>query len=183
MQALRWWKGIQKCRPLSFFWTSTTALHYALWLGQIIPECNISSTNAGGICLKHSLNGVSSVTLITCLVEWVQPSSLGCREKTSWYLAKRDWAEAPSLGGQDSNPLRSNSSSNFSCLCFMVSLGTWRPGASSNASIKLVCTGTLVPMWLQLLSPLGPSSSGSGDMTYLFFTTTATFLMSLCNSL
>ena len=48
------------------------------------------------------LNGVSSVTLITCLVEWVQPSSLGSREKKSWYSARRDWAEATCFGGQNS---------------------------------------------------------------------------------
>ena len=39
------------------------------------------STNGHGICLHHSLNGTSSVTFIMCLVEWVQPSSLGSREK------------------------------------------------------------------------------------------------------
>ena len=98
MWVLRQQKSIQKCRPPSFFQTNTIALHHALWLGQITPESNIScrciltsSTNDGGICLKCSLNGVSSVTLITCSVEWIQP------------------------GGQASNPLRSNSSNNFSC--------------------------------------------------------------------
>ena len=40
--ALRCQKSMQKCRPPSFFWTSTTTLHHALWLGQIAPESNIS---------------------------------------------------------------------------------------------------------------------------------------------
>ena len=113
-----------------------------------MPESNIScrcvwtsSTNGGGIHLNHSLNGVLSVTLITCSVEWVQPSLLGSKEKTSWYSAKRDWAESTSSGGQDSNPLKSSSSNNFSCLCFTVSLGIWRPQVLSNASITPVCIG------------------------------------------
>ena len=51
---------------------------------QIAPDSSIShrwfqtsSTRGRGICLNHSLNGVSSVTFITCLVEWVQPNSGG----------------------------------------------------------------------------------------------------------
>ena len=116
-----------KMKPWSFFLTNSTALNHMLWLGQIAPESNIShkclwtsSTRGRGICLNHSLNGVSLVTLITCSVEHVQPSLLGSSEKTSWYSGKRDWAEASSMGGQDSKPLRSNSSNNFSCLCFTV---------------------------------------------------------------
>ena len=131
MWALRWQKSMQKHRPLSFFQTNTTALHHTLWLGQIMPESNIShkcaqtsSTNGSGICLKHSLYSVSLI----CLVEWIQPTSLGSREKTSWYSAKRDWVEAASLGGQDSNPLRSNYSKNFSCLCLTISSGAWGCG-------------------------------------------------------
>ena len=84
---------MQKCRLLSFFHTSTTVLHQTLWLGHIIPESNISqrcvwtsSTNGGGICLNHSLNEASSVTLITCSVEWVQLA--GFYGKMSWYLAR-----------------------------------------------------------------------------------------------
>ena len=84
---------------------------------------------------------VSLVTLITCSVEWVQLSSLASNEKTSWYSAKGHWVESTRSGGHDSNPLRSNSWNNFSCLCFMVSLGIGRPCASSNASITLVCMG------------------------------------------
>ena len=129
-------------------WTSTTALHHAFWLGQIMSESNISqkcawtsATNCGGICLNDSLNGTSSVTLIICLIEWVQPSSLDSREKMSWYSAKRDWAELTSSGGQDSNPLKYIFSNNFSCLCPMVSLCGWLPQALCNASIipGLIC--------------------------------------------
>ena len=145
---LRHWKSIQKHRPLSFFLTNTTALHHVLWLGQIVPESNIShkclwtsSVRSRGIHLNCSLNEVLSVTLITCSVEWVQPSLLGSSEKTSWYSAKRDWVEATSLGGQDSNPLRSNFSNNFSCLCFTVNLGIWWPWSSSSTPVKPVCTG------------------------------------------
>ena len=123
---------IQKCRLQSFLLTNTTMLHHMLWLGQIVPEFNIFLQmlinllyKGYSIHLNHSLNGVSSVTLITCLVKWVQPSLLGSSEKTLWYLAKRDWAEATSSGGQDSKPLKYNSSNNFSCLCFTVNLGTW----------------------------------------------------------
>ena len=148
MWALRWQKSIQKCRPLSIFQTNTTVLHHELWLGQIVPESNIShrctwtpSTSGGGIHLNYSLNGVLLVTLITCSVTWVQTSLLGSREKTSWYSAKRNWAESASLGGQDSNPLRSNSSNNFSCLCFMVSFGIRRSCAPSNTFIMPVCIG------------------------------------------
>ena len=61
---------MQKCKPPSFFLTSTTVLHQVLWLGLMAPDSNISlrwfltsSTIGGGICLNHSLNGVSSVIL------------------------------------------------------------------------------------------------------------------------
>ena len=130
---------MQKCRPPSVFWTNTTALYHTLWLGQITPQSNISckcmwasSNNGRGIHLNHSLNGVSSVTLITCLVEWVQPSSLCSSEKMSWHSAKRDWVEAASSGSQDCNPLRSTSSNNFSSLCFTINLGVWWPWTISN---------------------------------------------------
>ena len=105
MWALRHQKSIQKCRPPSFFLTNTTALHHALWLGWIAPESSISckcvwtsSTNSRGIHLNHSLNGVSLVTLITCSVEWVQPSSLGSNEKMSWYSAQERLGRSHQLG-------------------------------------------------------------------------------------
>ena len=189
MWALRHWKSIQECRPPSFFLINTTALHHTLWLGQIAPESNISHkciwmspTNGEGMHLNHSLNGVSSVTSIMCLVKWVQPSSLGSNEKTSWYSAKREWVEATSSGGQDSNPLRSNSSNNFSCLCFTVSLGVWWLWTPSDASIKPVYTGgssthvtvTALATVVFFLRVWG--------YTILFLTTTVTFLLPLHNS-
>ena len=186
---LRWQKSIQKCRSLSFFGTNTTALHHALWLGQTMPESNISdrciwtsSTNGSGIHLKCSLNGVSLVHLTTCLVEWVQPSLLGSREKTLWYSAKRDWAESASLCGQDSNPLRSNSSNNFSCLCFMVNLGRWRPQAPVNASISPVCTGSCSTHVTAIALATGVFYLRVWGYAILFLTTTVTFLLQLCNS-
>ena len=38
----RQWKLMQNYRPPSFFLTNTTALHHALWLGQIGPDSSIS---------------------------------------------------------------------------------------------------------------------------------------------
>ena len=79
---------MQNCRPPSFFLTNTTTLHQALWLGLIAPDSSIShrwlqtsTTSSRGIHLNCSLKGVSSVTFIVCLVEWVQPSSVGSNEK------------------------------------------------------------------------------------------------------
>ena len=132
MQAFRWWKSIQNCKPPSFFHTNTTALHQALWLGLMAPDSNIShrwfltsSTNGGGIHLNCSLKEVSSVTFIICSVEWVQPNSAGSNENTSWYLARSWWAASTSLGAQESRPLKCNFSNNLPCLCLTVSLGVW----------------------------------------------------------
>ena len=49
----------------------------------------------------------------------------------SWYSARRDWVESTSSGGQDPNPLNSNFSNSFSCLCFKVSFSIWMPWTSS----------------------------------------------------
>ena len=142
MWALRWQKSMQKWRLPSFFQTSTTVLHHALWLGQIMPESSIShrcawtsSTNSGGICLNCSLNEALLVTLITCLVEWVQPSLQASKEKMSWYSARRYWADSASFGSQDPKLLNSNFSNTCSCLCSEVSYCVWMPWASSNVSI------------------------------------------------
>ena len=133
---------MQKHRLPSFFQTSTAALHHTLWMGWIIPESDIShrwaqisSTNSRGICLNHSLNRASSVTLVTCSVKWVQLSSQGSTEKMSWYSARNDWVESASSGGQDPKPLKSNFSNSFSCLWSAVSFSVWMPWASSNMSI------------------------------------------------
>ena len=87
-----------------------------------------SSTKGGGICLNCSLKGVSSVTLITYLVMWVQPISVGSNKKTLWYSAKsHSGAESANSRGHDSNPHRSSSSNSFPCLCLTVNLGVWGP--------------------------------------------------------
>ena len=121
---------MQNHRPPSFFLTNTTALHHALWLGLIVSDSSIShrwfqtsSTSGGGIYLNCSLKGLSSVTFIICLVEWVQPNSTGSNENTSWYLARSWWVASTSSGGQESNPLKSSSLNNFPCLCLTVNLG------------------------------------------------------------
>ena len=76
MCMFRWQKSMQNHKPPSFFLINTTALHHALWLGQIAPDSSISwrwlqtsLTRGRGIHLNHSLKGVSSVTLIVCSVE------------------------------------------------------------------------------------------------------------------
>ena len=120
----------------------------------------------GGIHLNCSLNGVLLVTLITCSVEWVQPSSLGSNEKILWYLAKRDGAEATSSGDQDSNLLRSNSSNNFSCLCFTVSSGIWCLWTPSDTSVKQVCTGGSGTHVTVTALATGVFSTESEDMPY-----------------
>ena len=129
---------MQNCRPPSFFLTNTTALHQALWLGQIAPDSSIScrwfqtsSTNGGGIHLNCSLNGVSSLPFIVCSIEWVQPNSTGSNENMSWYSARSWQVASASSGAQESNQLKSNSSSSLPCLCLTVSQGVWGPWGSS----------------------------------------------------
>ena len=114
---------MQNHRVPSFFLTNTTALHQALWLGQIAPESNIShrwfqtsSTNGGGIHLNHSLKGVSSVTFVMCSIEWVQPNPAESNENTSWYSARSQQAASTSSGAQESKPLKSNLLNNLLCL-------------------------------------------------------------------
>ena len=123
---------MQNHRLPSFFCTNTTALHQALWLGLIAPDSNIShrwfqtsSTNGRGICLNHSLKGVSSVTFIVCSMEWVQPDSAGSNENTLWYLARSLWAAPTSSGAQESKSLKSSSSNNLPCYCLTVSWEAW----------------------------------------------------------
>ena len=130
VHAFRWQKLMQNHKPPSFFLTNTTVLHHALWLGWIAPDSSISwrwlwasLTRGRGICLNHSLKGVSSVTLIVCSVEWVQPNSVGSNKNMLWYSAKSQWAVSASSWGQESNPLKSSSSNNFPCLCLTVSVG------------------------------------------------------------
>ena len=189
VQVLRWQKSMQTIYVDSFFQTNTTTLHHVLWLGWIVPESNIShksawtsSTNGGGICLNHSLNGTSSVTLITCFVEWVQLSLQGSREKMSWYSSRRDWAESASSGGQDPNSLKFNFSNSFSCLCSAVSYCGWMPRALSKASIipGIICgSGT----WLAATT-LATRTFFFNIWGYaiLFLTTAVVLLLPLCIS-
>ena len=141
---------MQNHRLPSFFLTKTTALHQALWLGQIAPDSNISCRwlwtslyNGKGICLNLSLKGVSSVTFIVCSMEWVQPNPTGSNENTSWYLAKSQWAASTTSGAHESNPLKSNSSNNLPCIYLTVSLGVWGLWGSSPPSCKRTSSGGL----------------------------------------
>ena len=150
MQAFRQQKSIQKCRLLSFFCTSTMALHQALWLGLMVPDSNISfkwlltsSTSGGGIRLNHSLKRVSPVTFMICSVEWVQPNSAGSNENTSWYSARSWWAASTYSRVQEYRPLKSNSSNNLPCLCLTVSLGVWKSGDLSAPSLHPSYSGGL----------------------------------------
>ena len=116
-----------------------------------------SSTRGRGICLNHSLKGVSSVTFIMCLVEWIQPNSVGSNKNTSWYLAKSWQVASTSSGGQESNQLKSSSLNSFPCLCMIVNLGVW----GSWDSFPPPATGPPWVVWapgvLWLPWPLGSS--------------------------
>ena len=144
-------KLMQKCKPPSFFLTSMTALHQALWLGLMVHlDSNISlrwsltsSTIGGGIHLNHSLNGVSSVTFMVCSVEWVHPSSARSNENTSWYLARSQWASSANSGAHESKPLKSNSSNSLPCLCLIVNFGVWGSGYTSSWTCRLPGSGIL----------------------------------------
>ena len=167
---------MQNHRPPSFFLTNTTALHHTLWLGLIVPDSIIScrwfqslSTRGGGICLNHSLKGVSSVTFIMCLVEWVQPNSVGSNKNMLWYLAKSQQVASASSGGQESNPLKSSSSNSFPCLCLTVNFGVW----GSLGSFPHPTAGSSWVVWAPGLPwlpwPLGFSFGGSVAKLYCFY--------------
>ena len=143
------------------------ALHQALWLGLMVPDSNISfkwfltsSTSGGGICLNHSLKGVSSVTFMICSVEWVQPNSAGSSKNMLWYSARSQWAASANSGVQESRLLKSKSSNNLPCLCLTVSLGVWKLGDSLVPSSNPLDSGVWV-LAMQLLPwPLEFSSRG-----------------------
>ena len=120
---------MQKCRPPSFFLTSTMALHQVLWLGLMALDSNISlrwfltsSTIGSGIHLNHSLKGVSSVTFMVCSVEWMQPSSTRSNENTSWYSARSWQAASANSGAHELRPLKSSSLNNLPCIMFLILL-------------------------------------------------------------
>ena len=173
LHAFKWQKLIQNCRSPSFFLTNNTALHHALWLGQIVPDSSISHrqfltslTKGRGIHLNHSLKGVLLVTFIICLVEWVQPNSMGSNKNTSWYFANKWQVATASSGSQESNPLKSSSSNNFPCLCLTVSLGVWAswglsPPPATGTPLVAPASGVLLLPW-----PLGFSCGGSAGKPY-----------------
>ena len=166
MQAFRQRKSLQNHRLPSFFLMNTTALHQALWLGWIAPNSSIScrwfqtsTTNGRAIHLNHSLKGVSSVTFIMCSIEWVQPNSTGSNENTLCYSARSQQAAYAISGGQESNPLRSNSLNSLPCLPKSI-WGYGDPGACHPpvTGHPWVVQALVVP---QLPWPLGFSSGGS----------------------
>ena len=84
-----------------------------------------------GICLNHSLKGVSSVTLIVCSVEWVQTDYVGSNKNTLWYSTNRQQVVTTSSGGQKSNPLKSSSQITFHAFAQQSIWGCEVPGAHS----------------------------------------------------
>ena len=157
--AFRHQKSMQKCKLPSFFLTNMMLLHHALWLGLMAPDSNISfrwfltsSTIGSGIHLNHSLKGVSSVTFMVCSVEWVQPSSAGSNENTSWYSARSWHASSANYGAQVFKPLRSNSSNSLLHLCLIVNFGVWGSIHVSSSTCKL--------------SGLGGLGTGSTDVNF-----------------
>ena len=166
--------AMQKCKLPSFFLTSMTALHQALWIGLMALDSNISlkwfltsSTINGGICLNHSLNGVSSVTFMVCSVEWVHPSSAGSNENMSWYSARSWWALSANLGAHKSKPLRSNSLNSLPCLCLIINFEVWGSGHTSSWTCRLpgsgvmgiCCTAIALATWGLLSESLGVGSA------------------------
>ena len=179
---------MQNCRLPSFFLTNTTALHQALWLGQIAQDSNIShrwfwtsSTNGGGIHLNHSLKRASSITFIMCSVEWVQLNSTWSNENTSWYLAKSQLAASANSGAQESNSLKSNSSNNLPCLCLTVSLGEWGPWAPSPPSCNWTSSGGLGTGNATTALATGVFYQRVCKKAVLFLTTTMCFLLTCLN--
>ena len=104
---------------------------------------------------KLFFKGVPSVTFIVYLVEWVQPNSVGSNENMSWYLARSWCTVSASSRGQESNPLKSSSSNNFSCLCLTVNLGVWGYWGSSPSSCNEPPWVVWAPEVLPLPWPLG----------------------------
>ena len=118
-------KSIQNLKEPSFFWTSTTALHQGLLLGQIAPassinlRCSLTSSTCGGrILLNRSLNGTvsGSLSMITCSAAFVCLILFFSRENKSWYSARRLLACLATLVSQDSSPDRSNFLKSIRCL-------------------------------------------------------------------
>ena len=157
---------MQKCRPLSFLHTSTTALHQGLWLGWIAPSSSISftwewtlSTIGGGIPWNLTLKGSLSVTLISCLARSVQPNSPGFREKMSWYSASRACVVTQLLADYHSRPDKSSCWKGTSFLCSTNIPACWIPYIlSSFSNIRgdittcgIAYSATTPAIWTQVL--------------------------------
>ena len=113
---------MQKCRLLSFFLTSTMALHQALWLGLMALDSNISlrwfltsSTIGGGIHLNRSFKRsiISHLYSMLCRVSAAQPRS---NWNMSWYSARSQQAASTNSGAHESRPLKSSSLNSLPCL-------------------------------------------------------------------
>ena len=182
---LRWQKSIKSIGLHPSF--KAAPLHYTmpLSLGWIAPESNISCrcawtsfTNGGGIHLNCSLNGVVLVTLITCSVECIQLSSLGSKEKMSWYcqeglgrICQLWWPGFQSTQIQLLKQL------------FLPLLHghLWHLEALSNASITPVHIGGSGNCVTATALTTGVLFHRVWGYTVLFLTTTATFLLPLHN--
>ena len=93
---------------------------------------------------------------------------LGSKEKMLWYSAKRNWTQSASLGGQDSKPLKSNSLNIFPAFVSRSALVSGDLGPHLMPPLCCSSLVALVPMWPELPSPWGSSSSESGDIPYYF---------------
>ena len=122
-----------------------------------------SSTIGGGICLKHSLNGVSSVTLMVCSVKWVHPSSAGSNENTLVYSARSWWAFSANLGALASKPPKSNSLNSLPHLCIIINFGVGRSAHASSGTGRLPGLGVLVSNCTGTTLATGIFSKGFGD--------------------
>ena len=93
------------------------------------------------------------MTLITCLVKWVQLSSQGSKEKILWYSIRTEQVDSANSGDQDPKPLKSS----LSCFCSAVSFSVWMPWASSNMHLTFQ-----LHLWLQ--HPMGSCYSHHWDL-------------------
>ena len=157
------------------FQTNTTALHHALWLGPIAPESNIShryaqtsSTNDGGICLNHSLNGASSVTLITCQLNGYSQVCLVLRRKCHGTQPEETRQNLPVWVAKI--PIHSNliSETVFPVFALQSALASGCLGPHPMLLLFQATFVALAPNRQQLLLPLGSSSSESEIMPYYF---------------
>ena len=103
------------------------------------------------------------VTFIVCSMERVQPTSIGSKENTSWYLAKSWHVAFANSGVQESRLLKSNSSNSLPCFCLTVSLGVWESLNLSAPSNNCSPWGVWAQVMQLLPWPLGSSFEGSAS--------------------